>query len=132
RDIEVDREALARTYPAATGDLVVVLHGLCETDASWGLRGLAHYGDARSTHGERLRDALGITPLYLRYNTGRHVCQSGDDLALLLARVVEEWPVQITRLTLVGHSMGGLVVRAACHRAQLERASWLPLMKRVV
>jgi pimeloyl-ACP methyl ester carboxylesterase len=131
-DLDVDRDTLARAYPDATGDVVVFLHGLCETDASWRLGAADHYGDPRSTHGERLRQAHGVTPLYVRYNTGRHVCDNGDDLAALLAQVVEAWPVPVTRLTLVGHSMGGLVVRAACHRAQLDAAPWLPLVERIV
>jgi len=132
RDVETARDVLRRAYPDATGDLVVFLHGLCETDASWRLGAFDHYGEARSTHGERLRASCGITPLYVRYNTGRHVCDNGDDLAALLTLVVDEWPVPVTRLTLVGHSMGGLVVRAACHRAQTDEASWLPLAQRIV
>jgi pimeloyl-ACP methyl ester carboxylesterase len=131
-DLDVERAALSRAYPDTTGDVVVFLHGLCETDASWRLGAREHYGDPRSTHGKRLRESCGITPIYLRYNTGRHVCDNGDDLAALLTQVVDEWPVPVTRLTLVGHSMGGLVVRAACHRAHADAASWLPLVQRVV
>jgi pimeloyl-ACP methyl ester carboxylesterase len=132
RDLDVDRDELARAYPAATGDIAVFLHGLCETDASWRLGARDHYGDPRSTHGERLRTASGVTPLYVRYNSGRHVCDNGDDLVALLSRVVDQWPVPVTRLTLIGHSMGGLVVRAACHCGSIEDASWLPLVQRIV
>ena len=132
RDLDVDREALSQAYPDATGDVVVFVHGLCETDASWRLGARDHYGDARSTHGERLRDACGLTPVYVRYNTGRQICDNGDDLADLMGRVVDEWPVPITRLTLVGHSMGGLVIRAACHRALADDRSWLPRVQRIV
>ena len=131
-DLDLDRASLAHAYPDATGDVVLFLHGLCETDASWRLGARDHYGDAESTHGERLRAACGATPLYARYNTGRHVCDNGDDLAALLAQLVEQWPVPVTRLTLIGHSMGGLVIRAACHRAQQDQAPWLPLLQRIV
>ena len=132
RDIDMHRDSLAQAYPHATGDVAVFLHGLCETDASWRLGARDHYGDSRSTHGERLRAALGLTPLYIRYNTGRHVCDNGVDLAGLLANVVDQWPVPVTRLTLIGHSMGGLVIRAACHRALADQAPWLPLVQRIV
>jgi pimeloyl-ACP methyl ester carboxylesterase len=131
RDLAVDRGALARAYPDATGDLVVFVHGLCETDAFWRWGAVEHYGDKESTHGKRLRAAAGTTPLYLRYNTGRHVCDNGDELAELLTHVIDEWPVPVTRLTLVGHSMGGLVIRAACHRATTDEVPWLPLVTRI-
>ena len=132
RDLDVVRPALTQAYPDATGDVAVFLHGLCETDAAWRLGAREHYGDSRSTHGERLRTRCGLTPVYLRYNSGRHVCDNGDDFADLLSRLVAEWPVPVTRLTLVGHSMGGLVIRAACHRAGGDGAEWLPLVERIV
>ena len=132
RDLDVDRDALAAAYPDATGDVAFFVHGLCETEASWRLGARDNYGDARSTHGERLRSECGLTPVYVRYNTGRHVCDNGDDLAELIGRVVDEWPVPITRLTLIGHSMGGLVIRAACHRAVADERPWLSLVKRTV
>jgi pimeloyl-ACP methyl ester carboxylesterase len=50
----------------------------------------------------------------------------------LLGRIVDEWPLPVSRLTLVGHSMGGLVIRAACHRAAAGEELWLPLVQRVV
>lgn len=115
-----------------SGDVALFVHGLCETDASWRLGAREHYGDAHSTHGERLRRDCGLTPLYLSYNSGRHVCDNGDDLADLIGRVVDEWPVPLTRLTLIGHSMGGLVIRAACHRATTDELPWLPLVERIV
>ena len=132
RDLVINRDALAMAYPEATSELVVFVHGLCETDAAWRLDAAEHYGDVRSTHGERLRRSCGLTPVYLRYNTGRHLCDNGDELAALLSRLVDEWPTPLTRLTLVGHSMGGLVIRAACHRASSDEGRWLPLVTRVV
>jgi pimeloyl-ACP methyl ester carboxylesterase len=131
-DVPVTADSLARTYADATGDVVVFLHGLCETEAAWRLGAVGHWGAAGSTHGSRLRQACGATPVYLRYNTGRHVCDNGADLSDLLARLVAAWPVPLTRLTLVGHSMGGLVIRAACAAGGDERPEWLGLAQRVV
>ncbi|MBV9290913.1 MAG: alpha/beta fold hydrolase, partial [Frankiales bacterium] len=110
----------------------VFVHGLCETDASWRLGARDHYGGSRSTHGSRLRDDAGLTPVFVRYNTGRHVCDNGDDLESLLDDLVGGWPVPVTSLTLVGHSMGGLVVRAACHTATERGRSWVSLVRRIV
>jgi hypothetical protein len=131
-DVTIDRGGLAAAFPAATGDLVLFVHGLCETDVSWRLSALDHHGDPRSTHGSRLAERHGVTPLYLRYNTGRHICDNGADLAALLPDVVARWPVPVTRLTLVGHSMGGLVIRAACHIGESTDAPWVVLVRRIV
>jgi pimeloyl-ACP methyl ester carboxylesterase len=77
--------------------LVVFVHGLGETELAWG----------RRPYGELLP---GWTPMYVRYNTGRHISENGASLAALLDEV------DAGEIALVGHSMGGLVARAACHR----------------
>jgi hypothetical protein len=117
---------------AVTGDVAVWLHGLCETDASWRLGAPKHYDDPRSTHGDRLHREVGLTPVFLRYNTGLHVSENGAQLSDLLDLLVADWPVPVTRLTLVGHSMGGLVIRSACHRGTEQGSTWVPLVRRVV
>ena len=38
-----------------------------------------------------------------------------------MERLVEHWPVPVTRIALVGHSMGGLVLRAAGARSRRRR-----------
>ena len=57
--------------------------------------------------------SAGWTPVMLRANTGLALRENGAALAALLQRLVEAWPVAVTRIALVGHSMGGLVMRAA-------------------
>jgi pimeloyl-ACP methyl ester carboxylesterase len=88
--------------------IAVFVHGLCETNDAWALFG-------RRPYGARLEEDLGYTPLYLRYNTGLHISDNGRRLARLLEQTVEEWPVPVEEIALVGHSMGGLVARSACH-----------------
>src|SRR5436190_17066446 len=90
--------------PDPTPRVVVFLHGLMETEFSWG----------REPYGDRLPE---WTPVYLRYNTGRHVSQNGASLDELLEELVARWPLEVERIALVGHSMGGLVARSAAHRA---------------
>jgi pimeloyl-ACP methyl ester carboxylesterase len=119
------------TTADVTGDVSVWLHGLCETDAAWRLGARRHHAEPRSTHGDRLHAEAGLTPVFVRYNTGLHVSDNGERLSALLDDLVATWPVPVTRLTLVGHSMGGLVIRSACHHAGSD-AAWLPLVKRVV
>ena len=110
RDLELTRAAVSDAYPNAKPRLAVFVHGLCETDDAWKL------GDARHVpYGDRMEIELGYTPVYLRYNTGRHISENGRELATLLEALVTSWPTQVHEITLVGHSMGGLVARSACH-----------------
>jgi pimeloyl-ACP methyl ester carboxylesterase len=105
--------------------LVVFLHGLMETELSWCWSGA-------ETYGERLARDLGCTPVYVRYNTGRHVSENGRSLSELLETLVAEWPVAVDDIALVGHSMGGLVARAACRCASEEGAAWVRHVHHVV
>ncbi len=131
-DVPVTPAGVARAFPDAGPDVAVFLHGLCETDLAWRLKARSHYGDPQSTHGSRLQAECGLTPVNLRYNTGLHISDNGEHLYQLLMDLVPSWPVPISRLTLVGHSMGGLVIRSACHIAHEQNAPWVPLAKRVV
>ena len=112
RDVAVSAATLAEAFPDATGRLALFVHGLCETDDAWRLGTERHV-----PYGVRLQAELGYTPLYLRYNTGRHVSENGRELAALLEQLVQAWPVQVHEIALIGHSMGGLVGRSACHYA---------------
>jgi pimeloyl-ACP methyl ester carboxylesterase len=98
--------------PDPSPRVAVFLHGLMETEFSWG----------REPYGDRLE---GWTPLYVRYNSGRHISSNGASLDELIEEVVAEWPVELERIALVGHSMGGLVARSAAHQAALRDAAWV-------
>jgi pimeloyl-ACP methyl ester carboxylesterase len=104
----------------ATPRIAVFVHGLCETDDAWALFG-------RRPYGARLEEELGYTPLYLRYNTGLHISDNGRRLARLIEETVESWPVPVEEIALVGHSMGGLVARSACHYG----GDWTRLVRHV-
>lgn len=82
--------------------------------------------------GARLRADCGLTPVYVRYNTGLHVSENGRTLALLLDELVSSWPVPVERLVLVGHSMGGLVVRSACHIGTEDGHAWPRMVRDLV
>ena len=136
RPLAVEREALAAAYPAATARLAVFVHGLVETERSWWLGAAKHHGDRRTSYGTLLRRDLGHTPVWVRYNTGLRVSRNGRALADLLERLVAEWPLPVTDVVLVGHSMGGLVVRSAVHQAAHPDdgppATWLGLTRATV
>jgi pimeloyl-ACP methyl ester carboxylesterase len=122
--------ALAEAYPAATNRVAVFVHGWCLTEQSWSRRPV-EADDGRS-YGERLHDDLGYSPVLLRYNTGLHVSVNGRTLAEILELLHDQWPVPITELVLVGHSMGGLVARSACHYGAELQHGWTNAVSRVV
>ena len=109
-ELPLDRAGLRTAVPHATGRLCVLVHGLMSSDALWRFG-----GGRRLTYGELLAQEHGVTPVYVRYNTGRHISTNGRELAAKLQRLVSAWPRRVREVDLIGHSMGGLVVRSACH-----------------
>ena len=75
---------------------------------------------------------LGYTPVYLHYNSGLHISSNGRELAQLLESLVNEWPVPITDLVIIGHSMGGLVARSACHVGRESSHAWPRTLRKLV
>jgi pimeloyl-ACP methyl ester carboxylesterase len=132
REVATDGDGLARAFPAATGEVVVFLHGLTETEASWRWGGDDADGRPAASYAERLERDRGATSVLLRYNSGRRVADNGRDLAALLDALVAAWPVPVEHLHLVGHSMGGLVIRSACHIGVDEDRSWTALVRSAV
>ncbi len=130
-DVALSTGALADAFPRATGRIAVFVPGLCETEEYWSLSSRRHYGVDDVTYGSRLAHDLGYTPVFLRYNTGLRVSDNGRRLALLLDELVAGWPVPVEEITLVGHSMGGLVVRSACHQAAVGHHRSAPLVGHV-
>jgi pimeloyl-ACP methyl ester carboxylesterase len=126
-DVEPTAAALAEGFPAATGQLVLFLHGLCEDESYWD----RHRDRVGSTYAELLA-GRGWTPLMLRANTGLPLRENGLALAGLVQQVVDEWPVEVTRIALVGHSLGGLVMRAAAAVVSHVEAPWAGLVTDVV
>jgi pimeloyl-ACP methyl ester carboxylesterase len=104
--------------------LVVLVHGSSMNDRQW-LRG-GH------DHGAALAGNLDATAVYVHYNTGLHVSENGRELAAELERLASSWPVPVESIALVGHSMGGLVARSACHYAEEAGLAWRDRLRALV
>jgi len=119
-----DRDELSSAIPQASGKVVVLLHGLCMNDLQWRRNG--------HDHGAALSRDLGYTSIYLHYNTGLHISTNGRAAAQLLENLARKWPVPLTDLVLIGHSMGGLVARSACYYGELARHQWMRHLTKLV
>ena len=122
RPLDLERGALRDAFPRARGRLLLLCHGSCMNDRQW------HWG-GRDPVAALARD-LGYSAVYLRYNSGLHISQNGRELAAMLGQLVEAWPVDVESLTIVGHSMGGLVARSACLVG--DDTPWRPLLRDLV
>lgn len=107
-----------------TGRLLIMVHGLCMNDRQWNRE--------EHNHADILARDFGYTPVYLRYNTGKHISSNGREFSDKLTELITLWPVPIESISIVGHSMGGLVTRSALHRAQSEQRDWLKKVRKVV
>jgi pimeloyl-ACP methyl ester carboxylesterase len=122
--LALEPEALRAAFPKPSRKLVILVHGSCMHDRHW-LR-LGH------DHGAALARDLGYTPLYVHYNSGLHISANGRALAALLEALVTAWPLPIDEVAIVGHSMGGLVARSACHSAEAAHHRWRGALRRLV
>jgi pimeloyl-ACP methyl ester carboxylesterase len=111
-----------------SGKVLIVVHGLCMNDLQWTLQ---HEGESFN-HAENLAVKLGYTPVYVRYNTGLHTSQNGQTLSNQLELLSALWPVPLTEISVLVHSMGGLVTRSAVHTAQQSKRQWVKKLKNIV
>lgn len=108
----LDTGRLAEQLPNASDTLVLFAHGLCMNHHQWTRDGSSH------------ADAVMGTAVQLWYNSGRSVADNGEELARQLESLVDAWPGKLRRIQLVGHSMGGLVMRSALAHAERAPLGW--------
>ena len=124
RALPLERKRLVARAPKAGRKLLVLVHGLCMNDLQWKYAG--------HDHGEALAQDPGYTPVYLHYNSGRHVSTNGHEFAELLEKLVKAWPVPVEEIVLLCHSMGGLVARSALDDAFGNELAWSKLPIKII
>jgi pimeloyl-ACP methyl ester carboxylesterase len=123
----LEPEAIAQEIQHSNGKLLIMVHGLCMNDLQWQKQ--------QHDHGAALAADLGLTPVYLHYNSGKHISDNGENFAQLLEKFVLELtalyphPLEITLLT---HSMGGLISRSAFEHASSAEMSWPKYLKKLI
>ncbi len=120
RTIEIERQALQATLGRPTGKVLLLAHGLCLGDLQWKRKGHDHGA------------ALGYTTVYLHYNSGLHVSEHGRLLAELVETLLEQWPAEVEELSIIGHSMGGLVSRSAHYYGEAAGYRWPRHLRRLL
>ncbi|RLP56422.1 MAG: alpha/beta fold hydrolase [Ketobacter sp.] len=97
--------------------LVLFVHGLCLSEHDW-------QGPGHSELVAKLREQ-GHQVAWIRYNTGLPIWENGRQLAELLDQYWTQTKPRKSSITMIGHSMGGLVIRSANHYAEKQRHAWL-------
>jgi len=113
-----------RSDAAPANKLLVLVHGLCMNDRQWNRDG--------HDHGAALANELGYLPLYLRYNSGLQIESNGRMLAETLETLIGNWATPVDELVIMGHSMGGLVARSACHQGDEAGHVWPKHLRKLV
>jgi hypothetical protein len=124
KPLELTREGLAAAIPNPSRKVLILVHGLCRDDRRWRRDG--------HDHGVELARDLAYTVAYLNYNTGLHVSTNGRTLAQMLEALVGAWPVRLEEVSILAHSMGGLVVRSAHHYASVAGHAWPRTLRKLV
>ncbi|MDR3482227.1 MAG: alpha/beta hydrolase [Burkholderiaceae bacterium] len=124
KPLKLEKPALTAAFPAANGRILVLAHGLCMNDLEWSRNG--------HDHGAALARDRGYTPLYLHYNSGLHISTNGRLFAQQLETLLQEWPVAVEELAILGHSMGGLVARSAYHYGTAGKMRWTKYLRKLV
>jgi len=123
-EIHPQPKALTENGFSPTGKLLILVHGLSMNDREW----TSH----QHNHAEALAEESDYTPVYVLYNSGRHVSTNGRELCDQLTGLLDAWPVPVDSITFIGFSMGGLLTRSAMHIAEEEGHAWLAKVDKAV
>lgn len=115
KQVELHEANLTNTY-GSSKKILLVLHGLCMNDLQWTRKGINHAENIANTHN--------YVPVYVHYNTGLHISDNGNRLAEILQHLFLAWPTAIDQISVLAHSMGGLVFRSTIQIAEENKLSW--------
>ncbi len=111
--------------------ICLLIHGLVNNEHIW------NFSDNTGNYGRFLEKDLNYTPFYVRYNTGFHISDNGKEFSGLIQSLCDNYPIEISEITIIAHSMGGLVTHSACHYALTNTdntnkiASWTEKVKNI-
>lgn len=109
--------ALVRSGPSAAPHTLVMIHGLCMDERAWD-----------ETVVNALTTGTETDVWRVRYNSGLNIRSNGEQLAEMLNQTLTEH----SNVTLIGHSMGGLVALYALQYALKQQMPWQNRIKALV
>jgi len=124
KSISLNKKDLEKVYPNINGRILLMVHGSCMNDIQWTRN--------KHNHGTELAKELDKTPIFLHYNSGRHISTNGQNFNKLLEKLVHNWPLPVEELIIMGHSMGGLVTRSALHYGMEQQKFWTKHVKKII
>ena len=123
-----DFTSLAEAVQRAHGRLVILAHGLCMNDLQWQREG--------HNHGAAITTDLGYPAIYLHYNSGQHISENGIEFSHILEALLSQIKSHIDhsnlQISIVAHSMGGLVTRSAFEQAKSLSHQWPKHLKDII
>ncbi len=73
KPLTLEDQMLSEAVRQSNGKIVLLVHGSCMNDLQWNRQG--------HDHGATLANDFGYLPVYLHYNTGRHISENGKEFA---------------------------------------------------
>ncbi len=122
KSIHFDDQLFMETMREYHGKIVLLIHGSCMNDLQWDRDG--------HNHGKAIAQDFGYFPIYLHYNSGRHISENGRELADLIDDFTSQIPG--TELIIIAHSMGGLVARSACFYSEKANHHWISQLNKII
>jgi pimeloyl-ACP methyl ester carboxylesterase len=126
RDVSVEKLSEQYDFTKFNGKVILIIHGLMNDESIW----QSAATDKALRLGTALEKEKKANILYIRYNTGLHISENGRKVSNLIQALIEKYP-EIKELVIISHSMGGLVSRSAGYYADIQRQSWISILKKV-
>lgn len=126
-DITINEMQNIYDFSKHEGKICILIHGLFGNEWMWKKKS----EQSKPKLGDLLEQDNNYTVLYLRYNTGLHISENGRMLSNLLEVFSEKFKSEISEINLIGHSMGGLLIRSAGYYAGIQRQDWTQFIKKI-
>ena len=123
-----DFVAVDKVDPRPAGSsMCLFVHGLMGSPRAW----IVERDGERADYGAALARERGVVPVFASYNSGRHISTNGRALAESIEELHGSWP-DLEQISIISHSMGGLVTRSACHYGLEAGHAWVDRVDRVM
>jgi pimeloyl-ACP methyl ester carboxylesterase len=128
--VALTRAELGHAWPQHGERLCLFIHGLGGNEQCW--QADVKVDCAAIDIPRCLAAETDYTCLELRYNTGLPIDDNGHQLSALLEELLAAWPQPVAELLIIGHSMGGLLVRSAFAQGIAAGCAWPQALAKVI